>query len=282
MVAQLGERSRGWTMSIFSLGGNVGFALGPVVAAAIAAVGLHWTPIILLPGIGLTLLLALYAPHPARIGGQARSASIRKLAASRWRPLGLIVAVIAIRSGAQLGIIFFLPLYFHARGFAPQLGSFDAFLLSIAGALGGLVGGRLSDMYGRRPIVVGSLALTAPLLAAALLVSPPFAWPLITLAGAALLASNSVTVVQGQELLPENTGIASGLTLGLGFGLSGVITTSMATLSDHVGVRSTILLVPALALLAALLSLFVPDSRTGGMRSPLPSVSSLRASAGGQ
>ncbi|MBV9279780.1 MAG: MFS transporter, partial [Chloroflexi bacterium] len=91
MVAQLGERSRGWTMSIFSLGGNVGFALGPVVAAAIAAVGLHWTPIILLPGIGLTLLLVLFAPHPARTGGQARSASIRKLAASRWRPLGLIV-----------------------------------------------------------------------------------------------------------------------------------------------------------------------------------------------
>ena len=45
-------------------------------------------------------------------------------------------------------------------------------------------------------------------------------WPLVALSGASLLASNSVTVVQGQELLPRHRGLASGLTLGLGFGLS--------------------------------------------------------------
>jgi FSR family fosmidomycin resistance protein-like MFS transporter len=84
-------------------------------------------------------------------------------------------------------------------------------------------------------------------------------FPLLALSGACLLASNSVTVVQGQELLPANTGIASGLTLGLGFGLSGLIGSSLAVLSDHIGVQQAIFLTPFLAPVAALIAFRIPD-----------------------
>jgi MFS transporter, FSR family, fosmidomycin resistance protein len=100
-----------------------------------------------------------------------------------------------------------------------------------------------------------------PLLFLSLLSHGFVVWPLLVLAGAALLASNSVTVVQGQEILPANTGIASGLTLGLGFGLSGLIGSAMAILADHVGVGAAIFLVPWLAPLAAALALWVPERK---------------------
>jgi FSR family fosmidomycin resistance protein-like MFS transporter len=176
-----------------------------------------------------------------------------------WRALSAIVTVIALRGGVQYGLLLFLPLYYHARGSSAQLGSTYAFVISLAGAFGGLLGGHLSDRFGRRVVVAGSLILSLPLLFLSLLLEGPIVWVLLVLAGACLLASNSVTVVQGQEQLPGNTGIASGLTLGLGFGLSGLIGSGFAVLADHTGVSTAMYLVPLLAPIAAVISLFVPE-----------------------
>lgn len=258
MVNSLSPRRKGWSMSIFSVGGNIGFALGPVVAAGIALIGLHWTPIVLIPGIVICALLARYAPNPKAAAQTFDVSDLRAAFRRAGRPLALLVSVIAIRSGTQFALIIFLPLYFHARGFPVQLGSYYAFVFSLAGAVGGLAGGELSDRYGRKIVVVASLALTTPLLILALVSGGAVIWPLLALAGAALLASNSVTVVQGQELLPGGTGIASGLTLGLGFGLSGVITSILANLAPHIGLTAVVAIIPFLPILAAVLAVFVP------------------------
>jgi FSR family fosmidomycin resistance protein-like MFS transporter len=259
MVNQLSPRNKAWSMSIFSMGGNLGFALGPVVAAVIALAGLHWTPIIVIPGIGLTILLALYSPHFGRRVVHADRHGLGRSLRRTWRSLGLIVGVIATRSAAQYALIIFLPLYYHARGAPAELGSYYAFVLSICGAIGGMAGGALSDHLGRRVVIVTSLLVSAPLLYLALRASGPLEWPLIGLAGAVLLASNSASVVQGQELLPSSPGIASGLTLGLAFGLAGVLGAGLTALSDHIGVRDTIFLVPFIPILAAALASGVPD-----------------------
>jgi len=263
MVNSLSARSKGWTMSIFSMGGNIGFALGPVLAAGIALVGLRWSPLVLVPGVVLTLFLARYAPSlPVRRSTGSVLGLLRSAARSSWRALSLIVAVIAPRSAAQYALIILLPLYYHARGFPAELGSVYAFVLSLAGALGGLAGGHASDRFGRRIVVVSTLLVSVPLLVVLLQITGPFVWPLLAASGAALLASNSVTVVQGQELLPGNTGVASGLTLGLGFGLSGIIASVFTALSDHIGVTNTMYLVPVLPLVAAVLGAVVPAGRS--------------------
>jgi FSR family fosmidomycin resistance protein-like MFS transporter len=258
MISSLSARSKGWTMSLFSMGGNVGFALGPMLAAGIAIVGLSWSPLALVPGVVVVGFLARYAPTlPAQRSGSALG-TLKRAATSSWRALSLIVAVIATRSAAQFVLIIFLPLYYHARGFPAELGSVYAFVLSLSGALGGLAGGHASDRFGRKIVIVLSLLSSVPLLLLMLVTTGPVVWPLLAASGACLLASNSVTVVQGQELLPGNTGVASGLTLGFGFGLSGIIASIFTTLSDHIGVSTAVLFVPALPLLAAILAAAVP------------------------
>ncbi len=257
MVDSLSPTNKGRSMSYFSMGGNIGFALGPVAAAIVATVGLEWSPAMLLPGAIVGLALARYAPHVGRSDESFAIADLWDAIRIAWKQINLVVSVIAIRSAAQYALIIFLPLYYHLRGFPAELGSYYAFVLSLSGAIGGLVGGHLSDLYGRRRIVVLSLVTAAPLLVVSLLVPAAFVWPLVALSGASLLASNSVTVVQGQELLPRHRGLASGLTLGFGFGLSGVIASSLTTLSDHIGVGSAIFAAPGLALIAAVVAAFV-------------------------
>ncbi len=259
MVDSISPRQKGWSMSIFSTGGNIGFALGPIAAATVAGVGLHWSPLVLIPGLVICGLLARYAPAPPRGNQSLNLAELRATFVRAGRALAFIVGVIAIRSGTQFALIIFLPLYYHLRGFPLQLGSYYAFVLSLSGALGGLFGGRLSDRFGRKPIVVGSLLLVTPLLGLSLMATGAIVWPLLAMTGMALVASNSVTVVQGQELLPNNTGIASGLTMGLGFGMSGIITAILTAVAGRAGVAFAVSIVPFLPLLAAALAFLVPS-----------------------
>jgi len=269
MVDRLSPRNKGWSMAIFSTGGNVGFALGPALAALIAVAGLHWSIVIFIPGIALSLLLALFTPDVRSSERALDVRALRHTLSRSWRRLSLIVAVIAIRSGAQYALIILLPLYYYARGFPAQLGSYYAVVLSLSGALGGLAGGRLSDRYGRRRVVVTSLLVTAPVMYISLLLTGLIVWPLLAVCGATLLASNSVTVVQGQEVLPENTGLASGITLGLAFGLSGVITSSVGVAVDHIGASRVIFSVPFLPLLAAGLAALTGPAAAHAPRRPV-------------
>jgi FSR family fosmidomycin resistance protein-like MFS transporter len=276
MVDRLSLHRKGWAMSIFSMGGNIGFACGPLAAATVAMIGLHWSIGLLLPGLVVCTLMAIYAPSPGGFTDQVDLAAVREQILRAWRPLSLIVGVIATRSSVQFAMILFLPLYYHQHGYPAELGSYYAFALSIAGAVGGLVGGRLSDVYGRKLIVTGTLLISGPMLFLAVIAPPVLVWPLIAVAGAFLIASNSVTVVQGQEWLPSHTGIASGLTLGLGFGLSGVLASLLSTWAQHAGVDVVIYVTPLIAWLAAGLSALVPSAPV------LPRLLSSRSSAAGQ
>jgi FSR family fosmidomycin resistance protein-like MFS transporter len=259
MVNRLSGRNRGFVMSIFSMGGNIGFALGPLVAAGIATVGLHWSPVTIVPGLAVTALLLRFAPDVRRAKAEEVPATMRSIPGRVWTALSLIVLVIALRSGVLYGLMLFLPLYYHAHGFSAQLGSAYAFLLTFSGALGGLAGGSLSDRYGRRPQVVLSLLISVPLVYASFAAVGPLVWLLMAASGAVLLSSNSVTVVQAQDLLPANTGMVSGLTMGLGFGLSGVVAFALGALADLVGVQTAIYVVPLLAPIAAAAAWLVPE-----------------------
>lgn len=259
MVDSLSPRHKGRSMAIFSMGGNIGFAIGPLAAAWVAIAGLHWTLLLVAPGVTVAVLLALFAPTPGRRKTVPDMAGLQSIIQARWFPLSVMVVVIALRSAIQLGLIIFLPLFYHDRGYAPEIGSYLAFVLSLAGAGGGFLGGHVSDLYGRRAVTVATLALSAPAIFFTLLATGPVVWPLMVIAGSLLLASNSVMVVAAQQILPENTGLASGLTLGLGFGLSGLITSMLSILADHTSISFAIFTIPAIALVSAVLSLMMPE-----------------------
>jgi FSR family fosmidomycin resistance protein-like MFS transporter len=140
------------------------------------------------------------------------------------------------------------------------------------GALGGMLGGYLSDRVGRQQVIAVSL-LTFPLLmAAALATSGPPRWILLAVAGMALLASFSVTVVFAQELLPQHLGLASGLTLGLAFGAGGLGVAMSGVMADLLGLHTSVWILVILPGLAGLLALKLrsPQTRLHEAPAPLP------------
>ena len=115
-----------------------------------------------------------------------------------------------------------MPLFLMRQGMVLSLTGRALFVFLFFGAVGGMLGGHFSDRVGRQQVIAFSLLIFPPLMGAALALQGPMRWILLASAGAALLASNSVTVVYAQELLPQRIGLASGLTLGLAFGAGGL------------------------------------------------------------
>lgn len=92
------------------------------------------------------------------------------------------------------------------RKSARELGVISMMLLT--GALGGVAGGFISDRWGRKPLIVGSLVLATPLFLGFLATQGALSLVFLALSGAALLSSFSVTTVAAQEAIPEHKAMA--------------------------------------------------------------------------
>ena len=252
-----GER-RATAMSIFSLGGNLGFALGPFLTTSLLLIfGLEGAAWLLVPLAVISLILIftfprLLAYHRRAITGKKRTTG---LAENNWRAFWILTGGVIARSIVFYGINTFLPLYWIAALHqSKSAGSLALTLVLLTGAVSTIISGRLADFYGRRIVVlVGFCALVPCLLAFVTLgtLNLPLAFALLIPIGLALFAPASVMVVMGQEYLPANIGIASGVTLGLAVSVGGITTPFFGHLADLYGVHAALvglLVVPVLAI----------------------------------
>jgi MFS transporter, FSR family, fosmidomycin resistance protein len=264
-------------MSVFSLGGNAGFALGPaLITVCVLALGLSGTLLVaLVPGAAAALLV-LRRAHLARLqaGGvvaaEARSADAPQ---DRWAPFARLTAVISLRSCVHFGLLTFVPVYFvTVLGTSEPAGNAALTAMLAAGAAGTLIGGRAADWAGARTILVWCTAATAPLLALFLLSGSPFAFVLIALVGFVIVGTFAVTVVLGHEYLPGRLGTASGITLGAAIGVGGAVAPLLGALADAYGIETAMWTIAALPLPALLLANTLPGGAPAGARGRRESV----------
>ena len=260
---------RGLGLAIYTLGGNLGFALGPIFAAfVVLRWGLGSTGWLLAFGLPVSLILYLLRGEIA-ISPPPRTSTSRPgkivWAQIPWVELGALTLVVALRSWAYQGFIVYLPLLLQGKGINLSVGSRLLFVFLISGAIAGLVGGHLSDLVGRKKVIAGSLLLFSPLMLLAL--RAPGIWVPIFLAlsGTMLLAGFSVIIVFAQEMMPGNVGLASGLMLGLAFGTGGIGVFLSGLMADSIGLEKSMTILALMPMLAGLLALTFKDRHPRGL-----------------
>jgi FSR family fosmidomycin resistance protein-like MFS transporter len=248
-------------MSRFSVGGNIGFALGPVVVTPLLiAFGLHGTAFVLIPTWLMAAVLVHELPRLKTfrrdvVAGRVQSGEQNEA----WGPFVLLAGVIALRSFVYFGMVTFIPLYYvQVLHTSKALGNAALTAMLLGGAAGTLMGGPLADRFGRRPVLVGSMILIPPLVVAFLLSGPVLALVFAALAGAVTIATFAVTIVMGQEYLPGRLGVSAGVTIGLSIGLGGVGAPLLGLVADSAGLRAVFETVAILPLGALALSLALP------------------------
>jgi MFS transporter, FSR family, fosmidomycin resistance protein len=257
LARALGARRRGLAVSVFSAGGTLGIAVGPLVIGALAMSGrLDLSPWLMLPGlIGAVLLLRCFPPQPR----PPRAERGRLLDLSLLRgPVGALAAAGILRSISFVTFANAVPLWLvGTRGFAADapvvFWSLTAFSLG-AGA-GGVVAGALERRLPRQWLITGSmLAALVPLYG--LFVVPPGGavyYLSAVLAGALVNGGLPLMIVAAQDLAPHAVGAASGLMMGFTWGMAGVLYIGIGALHEAIGVApamalSFLSLLPAAAL----------------------------------
>jgi FSR family fosmidomycin resistance protein-like MFS transporter len=247
-------------MSLFSVGGNVGFALGPLmVTPLLLAFGLHGTLFMAIPTAAMALVLLAELPRLVTFRHAAANRIAAHGARDRWDAFVRLGAVVAVRSFVYFGLVTFVPLYYVGHlNTSKAAGNTALATMLAAGAIGTLIGGPAADRFGRRPVVIASMAALPPLILAFAAAGQGLATMLIAVVGAATILTFSITVVMGQEYLPSRIGLASGFTLGLSIGLGGVAAPLLGLVADHWGLTATMHVIAVLPVVGLLIALTLP------------------------
>lgn len=257
----VGER-RATGMSVFSVGGNIGFAIGPLVLTAIVAWrGLHGTLLLVIPGALIATVLAAIMPAITRAQQVHEERQALNPGMQRPGAVALLVAVVALRSLVVGGLYTFVPLYaVNVLHRSLEGNGLLLFLFLGAGACGTLVAAPLADRFGKKNTMTLSLACAPPLLVTYLLVPGPLGVAALMLSGACLVGTFTITLVMGQEFLPHRLALASALMIGLPFGLGGLGVAALGHLADVAGLPTTLWALVGVAAAALALTLLLPVS----------------------
>ena len=248
----------GLRLSFFSFGGAIGFAVGPMVAVGlISVVGLSGLWFAMIPG--LTMAAVIYHRLPAN--GARPSAtpppSPARVLKTLKGPLGVVFGISAVGAFVQRVYLTMEPIIAAQAGVSEAMGAVALSIYLGAQAVGTLTGGFLTDRMDRRTLLVGLTLLSVPthMLALWLPAGTGGALAFAALSGFLNMALLPPIVVIAQEILPEGTGVGSGIVMGLAWAVGSVGVLGTGIVGDLVGPRSAAVFSVPMLLVGTLLAL---------------------------
>lgn len=272
--------SKGTGLSFFSIGGNSGFLLGPLLVtffvgrfglsgmSSFAVISLCMSTILIWQisrmGAGKNPAAAAFvesaefsAADPAGAEGDELAEEVRAPEGkNNWPEFSKLTVVIICRSVIFVGVNSFIPFYWvNVFGQSAAAGAFALVFFNACGICCNILGGVLSDRHGCVNIIRTAFCLMPlAVLAFGLAGNIWIAWCILPCLGFVLYSPFSSQVVQGQKLLAKNIGFASGITLGLATTLGGVAQPGLGWLADKQGLRAVFFCLAAIALAGAVFS----------------------------
>jgi FSR family fosmidomycin resistance protein-like MFS transporter len=258
-AARISEgKGSGLRMSFFSLGGSLGWALGPLLAVGLVAwLGLEGLWMAMFPGILLAFVLWWVLPPGRADRSPVPPPSPRKVLARIRGPLGLLMGVSVVGAFAQRVYLTMEPIVVARAGGSEATGALSLSVYLGAQALGTLTGGVLSDRVDRSRLLVVLTLLAFPSHFLAVFLPPGEAPALMMAAASGFLGMAMMPgiVVRAQELLPEGAAVSSGIVMGLAWAVGSLGVLGTGILGDWIGPREAAMVSMPALLVGTLLAL---------------------------
>ena len=264
-VARMASGGRhGLAQSLFQVGGNVGSAIGPILAALIVIPkgqsSIAWfSSAALLAMVVLVTVGNWYRREHPSARRRSRTSAIHADLSHRTVGWSVVILMALVFSKsfytASLGsyYTFYLIDKFHVSIEGAQIYLF-AFLAAVA--VGTLVGGPVGDRIGRKAVIWGSIVGVIPFTLALPYVDLFWTGILSVVIGLTLASASSAIIIYALDLVPGRIGMMSGMFFGLSFGLGGVGAAVLGALADMTSIDTVYRIcafLPLIGLLTALL-----------------------------
>lgn len=230
--------------SIFSVGGALGYAVGPLAAVGLVAwLGMEGLWVAMLPVLVCGAVLWSRLPPSVPRGSRPSPVSGRAVLRMLAGPLGLLFGISALGAFLQRVFLTMQPIIVHQGGGSEALGAFSLTVYLVGQAVGTLAAGLLTDHMDRRTLLLWLILLSVPAHLAAFTLAPGAAAGILVtaLAGALNMALLPPVVVMAQEMVPEGAGLLSGIVMGLAWAAGSVGVLGTGVLGDWVGAREAAL-----------------------------------------
>jgi MFS transporter, FSR family, fosmidomycin resistance protein len=281
-VARMASGGRhGLAQSLFQVGGNIGSAIGPILAALIVIPkgqsSIAWfSSAALLAMVVLVTVGNWYRREhpPTRARGRASALHAGLSRRTVGWSVAILMALVFSKAfyTASLGsyYTFYLIQKFQVSVEAAQIYLF-AFLAAVA--VGTLIGGPIGDRIGRKAVIWGSIVGVIPFTLALPYVGLFWTAILSVVIGLTLASASSAIIVYALDLMPGRIGMVSGMFFGLSFGLGGVGAAVLGALADLTSI-DTVYRVCAFLPLIGLLTALLPN-----LGRPMPPAAARTAAA---
>lgn len=266
-------------IAMFMLGGNGGFAVGPILAALfLNSLGVRGTALLGLIGL-------LIAPFLYFLTGQTQISGSPKKKKGNWKielnpqfttvAIVMLILVMSLRAMSQSSMSSFTPQFFVdiAQFTKTQASLLSTVMLSVLAA-GTLIGGMLADRIGGVKVMAGSMIISTPLMVLMFWLGDWRAFWLAPFVGFFTGAAWPPMLVLAQTLFSKNMGVGSGVALGFVFAMGGIglQLTGWLAEPERLGLTSAMFILSALPLVTALFVIFLPTIKGGEIqvRTPEP------------
>jgi FSR family fosmidomycin resistance protein-like MFS transporter len=262
LVYRLAEqRNKATAMSAHLSGGSLGFSLAPIMFAPfVAAMGLGYSPLIMIPGlIALSWTLrqvpTMELPHKHE---RSTLATLKPAAV----PLSLLYFTIVLRTATTYGFMTFTPTLLTQSGFTIAEASTAVSLYLFASGVGGFLGGPIADRIGPRRVIVWTMITAVPFMALAPHLPPIGFTAMIAIGGLLLQSTLPISVTFAQTFVKGGAATVSSLMMGFAWGMGSLTVPLIGMGADRFGIQPTLAIVAFIPLLGAALAWQLPEKGT--------------------
>lgn len=242
--------SRGRLTSFFVVGGNMGMALGPIIAGIVlTSGGIPMVTTLIIPAV-LAAAVLYFNPSPDICQVEKKPAHTGE---EDWNPVILLFAGSTLRSWVTFGVMTYIPTFLVLQGYPLIEATTLVSVMLIAGVVGQISGGIISDRVGRKQVVLFSTFASIPAFFGIMMTHGIILILCMLIFGYLLWAAFAVTIAMAHEQVPSQIGLISGLFLGIAMGAGGIGVSISGAIADQIGLVATLSFFPVILLCAGIL-----------------------------
>ena len=261
MISTYSGKHSGFSISIFNMGGTFAYGVGPLfITYFVSNYGLAVSPFTMLFGLVVMAILFKITPLPQQepLRDLGLFDTLKEVLGSVWKSILLIWVIMVLRAFASESFMTYMPVLYAKEGYTLiSIGSLIS-IITVTGAISGLISGHLSDRFGYKPMFHIAHTLLTPSLY--LLLYLPGKWVFFSAfwVGLFSLATLPLGLAMALELAPKGKTMIASLMMGLAWGTGGMIIPLVGKLADIFSIRSVLFFVAMFPLLSNGLIYFLP------------------------